>query len=124
MKVEPAEVEQVDMQPIVQDHEKRITKLEIDQNEFKAEINKQISSVKEQVLTGMIRSSDENKVLREDNRKMMEMLVGINSKTEERKHEIRILNKQNFWKLVFGISGSMTVLITVVQSLLKYFTGQ
>lgn len=124
MKVETAEVEQVDMQPIVQDHEKRITKLEVDQNEFKAEINKQISSVKEQVLTGMIRSSDENKVLREDNRQMMEMLVGINSKTEERKHEIRILNKQNFWKLVFGISGSMTVLITVVQSLLKYFTGQ
>lgn len=109
------------MEEKVDNHEVRITQLEKDTSEFRLKINEQLGQVKEQVLTGMIRSSDENKQLREDNRQMMEKLVGINDKVQDRKHELKVLDKQNFWKLVIAIVGSSTALITIIQMIISHF---
>jgi len=103
-------------------HEIRITKLEKDVTELRMQINEKLSSVNEKITDSMLRSSDENNALRSDNRKMMEMLVGIKEKDSDRKHELKIMNKQNFWKLVLAIGGSSTALITIVQLLISYFS--
>jgi len=102
----------------VEFHEIRITKLEKDVTELRLQINEKLSSVNEKITNSMLRSTDENNALRSDNRQMMEMLVGIKGKEHERKHELKLLDKQNFWKLILAVGGSTTL----VQLIINYFT--
>ncbi|GKU82577.1 hypothetical protein [Niallia sp. NCCP-28] len=116
--------EEMTVEAKLENHEERITQLENDTRALREKTNEQLNDVKEKVLTGMIRSSDENKQLREDNREMMAKLIGINDKVQERKHELKVLNKQNFWKLAFAIGGSSSAIFAIIQMLVNYFTKQ
>jgi len=99
---------------MLQDHEKRISKLEQGQ----AEIKQQMTNLSEQVATGNTKIEQDNKFLREQNQNMIEKLIGINNKMQDRKHELKLLDKQNFWKLVLTIGGS----VGLIQALIEYLS--
>ncbi|MFS0560149.1 hypothetical protein AB1K91_05370 [Terribacillus sp. 179-K 1B1 HS] len=101
---------------MLHDHEERISKLEQGQEAIKQQMN----DLSRQVADGNTKIEQDNKFLREQNQNMIEKLVGINNKMHERKHELRLIDKQNFWKLTLAIGGSAGALYSVIQALLQY----
>ncbi len=103
---------------LLNDHERRIASLEQGQ----AEIKDQMDKLSDQVTAGNTKAEKDNTYLREQNDKMFKTLIEINTRSQDRKHELKLLDKQNFWKLAIGIGGSAGALITLIQALIGYMT--
>ncbi len=103
---------------LLNDHERRIVSLEQGQ----AEIKQQMTDLSQQVSDGNTKAEKDNSYLREQNDKMFRTLIEINTRSQDRKHELKLLDKQNFWKLAIGIGGSAGALVTLVQALIGYLT--
>ncbi|SNZ14543.1 hypothetical protein SAMN05421503_2465 [Terribacillus aidingensis] len=103
---------------MLNDHERRIVSLE----EGQAEIKGQMNTLSEQVTAGNTKAEKDNTYLREQNDKMFRTLIEINTRSQDRKHELKLLDKQNFWKLTLGIGGSAGVLYTIAQALIEYLS--
>jgi hypothetical protein len=92
---------------MLNDHERRIVSLEQGQKEIK----EQVGNLSKQVSAGNIKAEKDNTYLRDQNDKMFKTLIEINTRSQDRKHELKLLDKQNFWKLTLGIGGAQEFFI-------------
>jgi peptidoglycan hydrolase CwlO-like protein len=104
--------------PVWQDHEERISKLEQNQEAIMTKVDDLSSTVEK----GNTKTEKDNLYLREQNNEMIKTLVEINTRSQDRKHELKLLDKQNFWKLTLGIGGSAGVLYTIAQAIIEYLS--
>jgi hypothetical protein len=99
---------------MLNDHERRIVSLEQGQKEIK----EQMGNLSRQVSAGNTKAEKDNTYLREQNDKMFKELIEINTRSRDQKHELKLLDKQNLWKLVITIGGS----VSIIQLIVDYFT--
>lgn len=104
---------------MIHDHEERISKLEQNQEELKGIV----TDLADAVGKAHTKTEQDNKVLREQNNLLLEKVIEINTRSQDRKHELKLLDKQNFWKLLVGIGGSIGVFYSVIQELITYLTN-
>jgi uncharacterized coiled-coil protein SlyX len=109
---------EMEEEELLNDHERRIVSLEQGQAEIKDQMNK----LSEQVSAGNTKAEKDNSYLREQNDKMFKTLIEINTRSQDRKHELKLLDKQNFWKLTLAIGGSAGALYTLIQVLIEYLS--
>jgi uncharacterized protein (DUF3084 family) len=99
---------------MIHDHEERISKLEQNQ----AELKQSVTDLDRTVQEGNSKTEQDNKILREQNNLLLEKVIEINTRAQEQKHELKLLDKENLWKLALTIGGS----VTVIQTLIEYLT--
>jgi hypothetical protein len=109
---------------MLNDHERRIVNLEHGQEAIQKQqeiTQQQIIDLSNEVSAGNTKAEKDNTYLREQNDKMFQTIIEINTRTQDRKHELKLIDKQNWWKLILGIGGSLGVVYSILQALLDQF---
>lgn len=77
---------------------------------------------------GLTRIDESNRFLREQNIRQSEQNAEIlkevlnrNEQSAKFDHELKVLDKTNLWKMIFGIGGSAGVVFAFIMELIKYF---
>lgn len=91
---------------------------------------------------GLTRVDESNRFLREQNTRQSEQNAEIlqavikrNEHSEERQNrldeletkqnfQLKMLDKTNFWKVVFGVGGAAGAVFAIIMELIKYFGGR
>ena len=80
---------------------------------------------------GLARVDESNRFLREQNTRQSEQNAEIlravlqrNEKSDERKYELKMLDKTNMWKMILGIGASAVAVFAFVLELIKFFGGR
>lgn len=112
-------------------HDKELSRL----SDFTVEMHKTMNE-------GLTRVDESNRFLREQNTRQSEQNAQIlqavikrNSESEERQaqldelekkqdFQLKMLDKSNFWKAIFGIGGSAGAVFAIVMEAVKYFGGK
>lgn len=96
-------------------HDKELSRL----NDMSVEMQKQMSE-------GLARVDESNRFLREQNTRQSEQNAQIlqavikgNESSDERQFQLKLLDKTNFWKLIFGIGGASAAIYTLIMEILK-----
>lgn len=96
-------------------HDKELSRL----NDMTVEMQKQMSE-------GLARVDESNRFLREQNTRQSEQNAQIlqavlkgNESSDERQFQLKMLDKTNFWKLIFGIGGASAAIYTLIMEILK-----
>ncbi|OSP86955.1 hypothetical protein B9W73_08520 [Lactococcus lactis] len=96
-------------------HDKELSRL----NDMSVEIQKQMSE-------GLARVDESNRFLREQNTRQSEQNAQIlqavikgNESSDERQFQLKLLDKTNFWKLIFGIGGASAAIYTIFMEIIK-----
>ncbi len=96
-------------------HDKELSRL----NDMSVEIQKQMSE-------GLARVDESNRFLREQNTRQSEQNAQIlqavikgNESSDERQFQLKLLDKTNFWKLIFGIGGASAAIYTIIMEVIK-----
>ncbi|WP_054639352.1 hypothetical protein [Lactococcus fujiensis] len=96
-------------------HDKELSRL----NDMSIEIQKQMSE-------GLARVDESNRFLREQNTRQSEQNAQIlqavikgNESSDERQFQLKLLDKTNFWKLIFGIGGASAAIYTIIMEIIK-----
>lgn len=96
-------------------HDKELSRL----NDMSVEIQKQMND-------GLTRVDESNRFLREQNTRQSEQNAQIlqavlkgNESSDERQFQLKLLDKTNFWKLVFGIGGASAAIFAAIMEILK-----
>lgn len=96
-------------------HDKELSRL----NDMTVEMQKQMSE-------GLARVDESNRFLREQNTRQSEQNAQIlqavikgNESSDERQFQLKLLDKTNFWKLIFGIGGASAAIYTIIMEIIK-----
>ena len=96
-------------------HEKELSRL----NDMSLEIQKQMND-------GLTRVDESNRFLREQNTRLSEQNAQIlqavikgNESSDERQFQLKLLDKTNLWKLIFGIGGASAAIYTILMEVIK-----
>ena len=96
-------------------HDKELSRL----NDMSVEMQKQMSE-------GLARVDESNRFLREQNTRQSEQNAQIlqavikgNESSDERQFQLKLLDKTNFWKLIFGIGGASAAIYTIIMEIIK-----
>ncbi len=96
-------------------HDKELSRL----NDMSIEMQKQMSE-------GLARVDESNRFLREQNTRQSEQNAQIlqavikgNESSDERQFQLKLLDKTNFWKLIFGIGGASAAIYTIIMEVIK-----
>ncbi|WP_313309646.1 hypothetical protein [Lactococcus taiwanensis] len=96
-------------------HDKELSRL----NDMSVEMQKQMSE-------GLARVDESNRFLREQNTRQSEQNAQIlqaviegKESSNERQFQLKMLDKTNFWKLIFGIGGAYAAIYTLIMEILK-----
>lgn len=96
-------------------HDKELSRL----NDMSIEMQKQMND-------GLTRVDESNRFLREQNTRQSEQNVQIlqavikgNENSEERQFQLKLLDKTNLWKLIFGIGGASAAIYTILMEVIK-----
>ena len=96
-------------------HEKELSRL----NDMSLEIQKQMND-------GLTRVDESNRFLREQNTRLSEQNAQIlqavikgNENSDERQFQLKLLDKTNLWKLIFGIGGASAAIYTILMEVIK-----
>ncbi|NEX56496.1 hypothetical protein [Lactococcus lactis] len=96
-------------------HDKELSRL----NDMTVEMQKQMSE-------GLARVDESNRFLREQNTRQSEQNAQIlqavlkgNESSDERQFQLKMLDKTNFWKLIFGIGGASAAIYTIIMEVIK-----
>lgn len=96
-------------------HDKELSRL----NDMSIEMQKQMND-------GLTRVDESNRFLREQNTRQSEQNVQIlqavikgNESSEERQFQLKLLDKTNLWKLIFGIGGASAAIYTILMEVIK-----
>lgn len=97
-------------------HDKELSRL----NDMSLEIQKQMND-------GLTRVDESNRFLREQNTRQSEQNAQIlqavlkgNESSDERQFQLKLLDKTNLWKLIFGIGGASAAIGTIIMEVLKF----
>lgn len=87
-----------------------------------ARMNDNIVEIQKDLNNGLARVDESNRFLREQNTRQSEQnseilqaVLNRNDKNEERKHELKMLNWSNVWKIVGIASGASGVISVIIQ---------
>lgn len=96
-------------------HDKELSRL----NDMSIEMQKQMND-------GLTRVDESNRFLREQNTRQSEQNIQIlqavikgNESSEERQFQLKMLDKTNLWKLIFGIGGASAAIYTILMEVIK-----
>lgn len=96
-------------------HDKELSRL----NDMTVEMQKQMSE-------GLARVDESNRFLREQNTRQSEQNAQIlqavlkgNESSDERQFQLKMLDKTNLWKLIFGIAGASATIYAIIMEVLK-----
>ena len=96
-------------------HDKELSRL----NDMSLEIQKQMND-------GLTRVDESNRFLREQNTRQSEQNAQIlqavikgNESSDEHQFQLKLLDKTNFWKLIFGIGGASAAIYTIIMEIIK-----
>ncbi|WP_041168243.1 hypothetical protein [Lactococcus cremoris] len=96
-------------------HDKELSRL----NDMSAEMQKQMND-------GLTRVDESNRFLREQNTRQSEQNAQIlqavikgNESSDEHQFQLKLLDKTNFWKLIFGIGGASAAIYTIIMEVIK-----
>ena len=96
-------------------HDKELSRL----NDMSLEIQKQMND-------GLTRVDESNRFLREQNIRQSEQNAQIlqavikgNESSDERQFQLKLLDKTNLWKLIFGIGGASAAIYTILMEVIK-----
>lgn len=96
-------------------HDKELSRL----NDMSVEMQKQMSE-------GLARVDESNRFLREQNTRQSEQNAQIlqavikgNESSDEHQFQLKLLDKTNFWKLIFGIGGASAAIYTIIMEVIK-----
>ena len=96
-------------------HDKELSRL----NDMSVEMQKQMSE-------GLARVDESNRFLREQNTRQSEQNAQIlqavikgNESSDERQFQLKLLDKTNLWKLIFGIGGASAAIYTIIMEIIK-----
>lgn len=96
-------------------HDKELSRL----NDMSLEIQKQMND-------GLTRVDESNRFLREQNTRQSEQNAQIlqavikgNESSNERQFQLKMTDKTNFWKLIFGIGGASAFIYTIIIEVIK-----
>lgn len=96
-------------------HDKELSRL----NDMTVEMQKQMSE-------GLARVDESNRFLREQNTRQSEQNAQIlqavikgNESSDERQFQLKLLDKTNLWKLIFGIGGASAAIYTILMEVIK-----
>lgn len=96
-------------------HDKELSRL----NDMSIEMQKQMND-------GLTRVDESNRFLREQNTRQSEQNVQIlqavikgNENSDERQFQLKMLDKTNLWKLIFGIGGASAAIYTILMEVIK-----
>ncbi|EOH82873.1 hypothetical protein [Enterococcus malodoratus] len=83
-------------------------------NRFLREQNTRQSEQNAQILQAVLKRNDDSESRQAELEKMK----------EQQNYELKIIDKTNLWKMIFGIGGSAGVVFAFVMELLKYLGGR
>ena len=96
-------------------HDKELSRL----NDMSVEMQKQMND-------GLTRVDESNRFLREQNTRQSEQNAQIlqavikgNESSDEHQFQLKLLDKTNFWKLIFGIGGASAAIYTIIMEVIK-----
>lgn len=96
-------------------HDKELSRL----NDMSVEMQKQMND-------GLTRVDESNRFLREQNTRQSEQNAQIlqavikgNESSDEHQFQLKLLDKTNFWKLIFGIGGASAAIYTIIMEVMK-----
>ena len=96
-------------------HDKELSRL----NDMSVEMQKQMND-------GLTRVDESNRFLREQNTRQSEQNAQIlqavikgNESSDEHQFQLKLLDKTNFWKLIFGIGGASAAIYTILMEVIK-----
>ena len=96
-------------------HDKELSRL----NDMSIEMQKQMSE-------GLARVDESNRFLREQNTRQSEQNAQIlqavikgNESSDEHQFQLKLLDKTNLWKLIFGIGGASAAIYTILMEVIK-----
>lgn len=96
-------------------HDKELSRL----NDMSVEMQKQMND-------GLTRVDESNRFLREQNTRQSEQNAQIlqavlkgNESSDERQFQLKMIDKTNVWKLIFGIGGASAAIYTIIMEVIK-----
>lgn len=104
------------LEQMVQEHERRLKGHEQDIKEIQNDIK--VNFAKLDANNMYLR--EENQRQSAQNERILQAIVGRNSDSDKRNHELKKLNQDNLWKLIFLVSGASGLLTFVLN---KIFGG-
>lgn len=111
----------------VQEHEERLKQ----HDKEIGRLNDGMLAMQKAMNEGLARVDESNRFLREQNTRQSEQnqeilsaVLNRNDDSDKRQHELKMLNRSNLWKMIFGIGGSAGVAFAFVLELLKYLGGR
>ena len=112
----------MELQQLVEQHE---TKLKQHDKELDR-LNDSFVEMQNQMNVGLTRVDESNRFLREQNTRQSEQNAQIlqavikgNESSDERQFQLKLLDKTNFWKLIFGIGGASAAIYTIIMEVIK-----
>ncbi|WP_282801113.1 hypothetical protein [Secundilactobacillus kimchicus] len=78
---------------------------------------RRINDLSQKMSDTMDRVEESNKYLREQNTNILNAVIKGNAISENHKHEVEMLTKQNLWKVVGIVLGSSSIVYMIIQQL-------
>ncbi|QXE02780.1 hypothetical protein [Terribacillus sp. DMT04] len=101
--------------PLWQDHEERIKNLEQNQEVLMTKVDDLSGTVEK----GNSKIEQDNKILRDQNNLLLEKVIEINTRAQDRKHDIKLLDRKNIWQLIITVGGSVSIIQLVIEYVFK-----
>ncbi|MGF1982993.1 hypothetical protein ACQUEN_07610 [Lactococcus taiwanensis] len=112
----------MELEQQVQQHEDRLKQ----HDKEIARLNDSFVEMQKQMNDGLTRVDESNRFLREQNTRQSEQNAQIlqavikgNESSDEHQFQLKMLDKTNFWKLIFGIGGASAAIYTLIMEILK-----
>ena len=94
-------------------------------------INDNLHEMQRGLNESLARVDESNKFLREQNMRQAEQNTDIlnavlrrNEQSDERDYQLKMIDKTNLWKMIFGIGGSAGVVFAFVMEVIKFLGGK
>lgn len=112
----------MELEQQIQQHEDRLKQ----HDKELARLNDSFVEMQKQMNDGLTRVDESNRFLREQNTRQTEQIAQIlqavikgNESYDERQFQLKMLDKSNIWKLIFGIGGSSAIIFALVKEVIK-----
>ena len=112
----------MELEQLVEQHE---TKLKQHDKELDR-LNDSFVEMQNQMNVGLTRVDESNRFLREQNTRQSEQNAQIlqavikgNESSDEHQFQLKMLDKTNLWKLIFGIGGASAAIYTIIMEFIK-----
>ncbi len=112
----------MELEQQVQQHEDRLKQ----HDKELARLNDSFVEMQKQMNDGLTRVDESNRFLREQNTRQLEQngqilqaVIKGNESSNEQQFQLKMLDRTNMWKLIFGIGGSSAIIFALIKEGIK-----